>query len=107
MVIGESVWAGLRRYPTLWRTFFSVKSINLGIGGDRAKNVLQRVDDIVLPKSARSVVKHCGTNSTDTSNSDEISLGIAAIAWSSSHRQPDVKVTVSGLSSSPKYWSYY
>ena len=78
MVIGNSVIHGLRRYPVAWRTFFSwYKTINLGIGGDRAENVLWFVNDIAVPKSVTSVVIHCGTNNINTTNSDEISLGFS------------------------------
>ena len=87
VVIGDSIVAGLRRYPTAWRDFIlQYKTINLGIGGDRVENVLRRINDIVPPKSIRSVVIHCGTNSIDTNNSNEISVGMVAIARSISHR---------------------
>ena len=87
VVIGDSIVAGLRRYPTAWRDFIlQYKTINLGIGGDRVENVLRRINDIVPPKSIRSVVIHCGTNSIDTNNSIEISVGMVAIARSISHR---------------------
>ena len=56
------------------------KTVNLGIGGDQTENVLWRINDIVLPKSIRSVVIHCGTNNIDTSSSDEISVGVVTIA---------------------------
>ena len=41
MVIGDSIVAGLRRYPTIRSNFIlQYKTINLRIGGDRIKNVL-------------------------------------------------------------------
>ena len=41
VVIGDSIVAGLRSYPTVWRNFIlRYKIINLGIGGDRTENVL-------------------------------------------------------------------
>ena len=59
VVIGDSVVAGLRRSPTVWRNFIlQYKTVNLGIGGDRIENVLWRINDIVLPKSLRSGVTH-------------------------------------------------
>ena len=83
VVIGDSIVAGLRRYPTVWRNFIlQYKTVNLGIGGDQIENVLWRINDIVLPKSIRSVVIHCGTNNIDTSSSDEISVGVVTIARS-------------------------
>ena len=86
-MIGDSIVAALRRYPTAWRNFtLQYKTVNLGIGGDRIENVLWRINDIVLPKSVRSVIIHCGTNNIDTSSSDEISVGVVTIARSIFHR---------------------
>ena len=97
-MIGDSNVVSLRRYPTVWRNFIlQYKTVNLGIGGDRIENVLWRMNDIVLPKSVRSVVIHCGTNNIDTSSSDEISVGVVTIARSIFHRYPNIKIIVSGL----------
>ena len=63
VVIGDSIVAGLRRYPTVWRnSFLRYRTINLGIEGDQLENILWRINDIVLPRSVRSVVIHRGTN---------------------------------------------
>ena len=53
----------------------------------------------------RSVVIHCGTNIINTSSSDEISVGVAAIARSISHRYPNIEVIVSGLLPRDIHWS--
>ena len=95
VVIGDSIVAGLRRYPTVWRNFIlQYKTVNLGIGGDRIKNVLWRINDILLPKSIRSVVIHCGTNNIDTSSSDEISVGVVTIARYIFHRYPSIETKI-------------
>ena len=83
VVISDSIVADLRCYPTVWRNFIlRYKTINLEIGGDRIEKVLWRINDILLPKSIRSVVIYCGTNNIDTSSSDEISVGVVTIARS-------------------------
>ena len=106
VVIGDSIVAGLRRYPTVWRNFIlQYKTVNLGIGGDRIENVLWRINDIVLPKSIRSVVIHCGTNNIDTSSSDEISVGVVTISRSIFHRYPNIEIIVSGLLPRDIHWS--
>ena len=98
VVIGDSIVAGLRRYPTVWRDFIlRYETINLEIRGDRVENVLWRINDIVLPKSIRSVVIHCGTDNIDTSSSDEISVAVVTIPRSISHRYPNIEVIVSVL----------
>ena len=81
------------------------KFINLRVGEDQTEIVSWRVNDIALPKSARSAVIHCGTNNFDTSNLDEISLGTATIVRSISHRHPDIEVIVSGLLPRDVHWS--
>ena len=106
VVIGDSVVAGLRRYPTVWRNFIlQYKTANLGISGNRIESVLWRINDIVLPKSARSVVIHCGTNNIDTCSSDEISMGVVTIARSIFHRYPNIEIIVSGLLPRDIHWS--
>ena len=96
--IGDSIVAGLSRYPTGRRNFIlRYKTINLGIGGDRTENVLWLINNIVLPKSIRSVVIHCVTNNIDTNSSDEISVGVVTIARSIFHRYLNIGVIVSGL----------
>ena len=48
VVIGDSIVAGLRRYPAVWRNFIlRYKTSNLGIGGDQIENVLWRISDKV------------------------------------------------------------
>ena len=48
VVIVNSIEAGLRRCPTVWRKMFSRhKTINMGIGGDLLENVLWCINDIV------------------------------------------------------------
>ena len=81
------------------------KTINLGIGGDRIKNVLWRINDIVLPKSISSVVIHCSAKNIDTSSSDEISVGVVTIARSISHRYPNIEIIVSSLLPRDIHWS--
>ena len=49
VVIGDSIVAGLRRYPTVWRNFIlQYKTVNVGIGGDRIENVLWRINALTI-----------------------------------------------------------
>ena len=77
--------------------FLRYKTIKLGIGSDRDENVLWCVNNIKLPKFVKTVLTHCGTNNIDINNSDEMRLGIFAIARSLTHRHPNIKVLVTGL----------
>ena len=106
MVIGNLIVGIFTRHQIVWSTiknYSRYKTINLGIGGYRAKNDLWGVSDLVLPKSVTSAVTHCSTTNIDTSNSDEISLGFAVIARSICHRHPDIEV--SGLLQREIIWS--
>ena len=106
VVIGDSVLAGLRVYLTVWRNFILwYKTVKLGIGGDQIKNILWHINNIVLPKSIRSIVIHCGTNNIDTSSSDEISTGVVTIASPISHRSRNIEVIVSCLLPKEIHWS--
>ena len=100
VVIGDSIVAGFRRYPTVWRNFIlQYKTVNLGIRGDRIENVLWRINDIVLPKSK------VYTNNIDTSSSDEISVCVVTIARSIFHCYPNIEIIVSGLLPRDIHWS--
>ena len=106
VAISDLIVACLRRYPTVWRTFIlRYKTINLGIGGDWAEKALWRVNNMVLPISVRSIVIHCGTSNMDTSNADEMSLGIFPTARSISQRYPNIELSVSELLPRDIHWS--
>ena len=77
--------------------FLRYETIKLGIGSDRDENVLWCVNNIKLPKFVKTVLTHCGTNNVDITNSDEMRLGVFAIARSLTHRHPNIKVLVTGL----------
>ena len=74
--------------------FLQNKTINLWTGGDRVVNVLWHITNIVLPKSVKPVVIHCGTNNIDTSN---IGVDVATITRSISHRYTNIEVIVNDL----------
>ena len=41
LLLGDSIVAGLSRYPNVWNEYFAlINTLNLGIGGDRVENVL-------------------------------------------------------------------
>ena len=61
-VIDDSIVADPKRYPSVWRTFFSrYKTINLGIAGDRDENVSWSVNSLnyaaLLKKSPSPIWK--------------------------------------------------
>ena len=45
-VLGDSIVAGLSRYPNVWNEYFApINVLNLGIGGDRVENALWQAID--------------------------------------------------------------
>ena len=93
VVIIDAIAAGLRYYPCLWRTFFwSYKTINLGNGGSKTENDLWRVNDIIPPRSVRSVIIYCSTNNIGRRSSQEISFHIEAIAESFFKLHPNIQI---------------
>ena len=79
IIIGDLIATGLRKYRHICRNYFK-DALNLGIGGDRAENVLWRARDISLPHTTLSVIIHCGTNNVDQSQPDDIAVGVMKIA---------------------------
>ena len=48
-LLGDSIVAGLSRYPNVWNEYFApINAMNLGIGGDRVENALWRAIDLPL-----------------------------------------------------------
>ena len=64
---------------------------------EETENISCCINDMVLPKSVRSVVRHCNTNNVDTSSSDEISFGVVTIPRSIFHRYPTLDAIIIGL----------
>ena len=61
ILIGDSIIAGLSRYPQVWNRFFKPwRALNFGIGGDRTQHVLWRATNIELPVTTNIAVVHCG-----------------------------------------------
>ena len=100
VVIGNSIAAGLRLYPIVWKTFFyRYKAINQIIERGRTENVLWRLNDTTLPKTVRSVVMRC------INISDEISLVLRLFSTSICNCHPYIQVIFSGILSRDIHWS--
>ena len=63
LLLGDSIVAGLSGYPNVWNEYLApINALNLGIGGDRAKNVLWRAINLTLQSSVNNFVIMCETN---------------------------------------------
>ena len=63
LLLGDSIVAGLSRYPNIWNEYFApINGLNVGNGGDRIENALWRAIDLPLPLSVKNIVILCETN---------------------------------------------
>ena len=93
-----SIVDGLERYPDVWNKLFApLSAINLGIGGDRTKNVLWRMEDMELPPTVEYLFIHCGTNNLCTSSCKDIADGILATGVMAKAKSTNLKVIIGGL----------
>ena len=64
---------GLSRYLKVWQWYFTpLKLVNLGIGGDRAENVLWGARNLLIPPQLKNVIVLCGTNNLFTDSPMDI-----------------------------------
>ena len=107
ILCGDSIVAGLSRYPKVWNRFFKPwKALNFGIGGDRTQHVLWRAEHIKLPATTKIAVIHCGTNNIEQDQPWDIANGIISIGLAFQEKRPGIKVIVTGLLPRDFDWSY-
>ena len=63
LLLGDSIVAGLSRYPNIWKEYLApINALKLGIGGDRVENFIWQAINLPLPSSVKNIVILCGTN---------------------------------------------
>jgi lysophospholipase L1-like esterase len=90
--LGDSITSG---WPgDLMNTYFGkYKPANFGIGGDRAENVLFRLENGELQwTSPKVIVLLLGTNNSGMNNSGEIALGVATVIRQLRGMLPETKI---------------
>src|SRR5262249_26376083 len=102
LFIGDSItegWEGAGK--ATWDKFYGArKAVNLGIGGDRRKHLLWRLDqgntDRIRPNAAVLMI---GTNNSngDDNTAEEIAAGIDSIIKRIRVKLPDTKLLVLGI----------
>ena len=106
LLIGDSIIAGLSRYPKVWKYyFFKQRSLNCGIGGDGSLNVLWRAERMFLPPTLANIIIHCGTNDLDRHVPPKIASNIISIAKVFRKRSPAAKIVIVGLLPRDKYFT--
>ena len=60
----------------VWDRYCGKHTVNLGIGGEKAKDVIWRIGDLGVNREVRYVVLICGTNNIDKNVPADIVKGI-------------------------------
>ena len=97
ILIGDSITAGLSRYPKAWALFKNHKTINCGIKGDKIQNALWRVDQMFLPNTVLNAIVACGINNMDEDTSPNIALGVVSIALKLREHNPQLHVYIAAI----------
>ena len=97
VLLGDSLTAGLSRYPQAWALFNNHKVTNCGIRGDRIENGLWRVDRMFLPNTVSSAVIAYGINNMNEDTASNIALGVVSIALKLRVHNPQLHVYVAGI----------
>ena len=81
LLIGDSIIANFSKFSPIFDKHFSkFHSLNFGIGGNKIRNVLWRINNMSLPPSLQYVFIHCGTNNIGHNDRDVISDGLIDLA---------------------------
>ena len=104
--MGDSIVAGLSRYPNVWNEYFAqINAFNLGIGGGRIENVLWRAIDLPLPLSVKNVLILCGTNNISTDTPRDIADSIISTGSILQKKSSGINVSICGLIPRDEGWS--
>jgi lysophospholipase L1-like esterase len=108
--LGDSItdaWGGEGHSPeahgakAFAKEFEPLKTINLGIGGDRTQHVLWRLQNCELPEGfhPKVVMLMIGTNNSNGNDNtaEEIAAGVKAIVEEIQKRSPQTKVLLLGV----------
>ena len=105
LLLGDSIVAGLSRYPNVWKKYFAlINASNLGIGGDRLKNVLWQAIHSPLPSSVKNVVILCGTNNIPFDTPCDIADCTVSIGSIFQKKSSGIDVSVCGLIPRDESW---
>ena len=81
LIVGDSLVSNLSRYPEIWRKYFiNHGALNFGIAGDKAQNVLWRVNNLYFSSdlNLKYVFILCGTNNIDHNSPQSIASTIVS-----------------------------
>jgi len=96
MLVGASIIQAIQFFPIWSEKFVPLKSINLGISGDRTQNVLWRIQNGLLDHIKPKVcILNVGTNNIAFGDSpSQIACGILAVVAEIRSKLPDCHIIV-------------
>jgi lysophospholipase L1-like esterase len=98
LFIGDSITAGWKGAPDVWKRFEKYQPANFGIGGDRTQHVLWRITNGELDGiSPKVVVLMIGTNNTGGDSAEAIAKADTKIIQTICEKLPKTKVLVLGI----------
>ena len=98
LLLGDSIIAGLSRYPNVWNEYFAqINKLNLGSGGNCIKNVLWRAINLPLLSSVKNVVILCRTNNISIDAPRDIADCIISIGSILQKKSGGINVSICGL----------
>ena len=103
-LLGDSIIDGLVRCQIVWKKFVSLNAINLGIGGDRAENVLWRTISLPLLLYVQNIVVQCGINNISTNSPRNLTVCIVDVSTIFQRKSNTVNI-ICGLIPPDECWS--
>ena len=98
--------AGLNRSRSVWKKYLEpLKTLNCGIGGDRAQNVLWRAYNLPVISSLKNIVILCGKNNLLQDSPEEIADGVIEIAETFQSKYKSINIVIGGILPRDASWS--
>ena len=100
LLIGDSLISNLRRYPEIWKKYFSSNNtLNFGIPGDKIQHVLWRIQNLNFSNnfSIKHIFIRCRTNNLDHNPPEELVNGIILSGISAKKQCHNATVTLTLL----------
>ena len=97
LLIGDSLISNWRRYPDVWKNYFSIhNTLNFGIPGEKIQDMLWRPNNLNFSKncSMKYVFIHGGTNNVDHNSPEEIVNVLITSGLSAQAQCKKVKVII-------------
>ena len=95
--LGDSIPNGFKRYGNIWDNQFGKETVNCGIKRDRTKNLIQRIEDPVIPQHVRKVVTICRTNNLEREKPSDITKLLICATILILLKQKQIKIIVHAM----------